>query len=200
MPAWSPDGASIVFVSDRDGDPDLYAMDADGSDQTRLTNSVSWEEDPVWAPDGTKILFSRLFGKTDLFVVDPDGSNQLNLTNTPNTNDDRADWQRVTAPPPPPPSPPPPPPPPPPVPPPPPPPPTPPPLPPPSPPTRCVVPRVVGLRLATARTRIRRTRCSVGRVRRASLGESAACSRRARGRKSGDLPAVESPSGSAAGS
>ncbi len=71
MPAWSPDGASIVFVSDRDGDPDLYAMDADGSDQTRLTNSVSWEEDPVWAPDGTKILFSRLFGKTDLFVMAP---------------------------------------------------------------------------------------------------------------------------------
>jgi hypothetical protein len=118
-----------------------------------------------------------MFGMADLFVMDPDGSNELNLTNTPNANEDRADWQRVApppAPPPPPPLPPPPPPPPlpppPPVPPPPPlpPPPAPPPPPPPAPPRlRCVVPRVVGLRLAKARTRIRRARCRVGRVRRA---------------------------------
>src|SRR5688500_19930901 len=76
-------------------------MDADGSDQTRLTSSPSWDEDPVWAPDGTRILFSRIFGRSDLFVMNADGTNQVNLTNTPNDNEDRADWQRVVTPPPP---------------------------------------------------------------------------------------------------
>ncbi len=176
MPAWSPDSTRIVFVSDRSGDPDLWVMDADGSDQTRLTSSPSWDEDPVWAPDGTKILFSRIFGRSDLFVMNADGTNQVNLTNTPNDNEDRADWQRVATPPPPappPPQPAPPPAPPPPSQPPPAPPPPPPPLPPPPPPPppgiqpSCWVPRVVGLRLATAKRRIRRGHCRVGRVRRA---------------------------------
>ena len=171
MPAWSPDGATIVFASTLRGNgfADLYAIDADGSDQRRLTVSPYSDEDPVWAPDGTKILFTRTIGSSDLFVMDPDGSDQVNLTNTPNANEDRADWQRISEPPPPPVPPPPPIPPPPPVPPPPPipPPPPPDPPPPPQPPQRCVVPRVVGLRLGTARKRIRRAHCRVGRVRRA---------------------------------
>jgi WD40-like Beta Propeller Repeat len=161
-----------VFVSDRADHPDIWVMDADGSDQTRLTTSAFGDGDPVWAPDGTKILFTRQLGRNDLFVMNADGSNQVNLTNTPNANEDRADWQRVAAPPAPPPPPPAPPPaPPPPVPPPPPPlpPPGPPPPvpPPPPPPARCRVPRVIGLRLGAAKIRIRRGRCRVGHVRRA---------------------------------
>ncbi len=38
-PAWSPDGTRIVFMSDRDGDWEIYVMNADGSGQTRLTES-----------------------------------------------------------------------------------------------------------------------------------------------------------------
>ena len=38
-PAWSPDGAKIAFISDRDGSSEIYIMDADGSNQTRLTET-----------------------------------------------------------------------------------------------------------------------------------------------------------------
>lgn len=37
FPQWSHDGKQIVFASDRDGDPEIYVMNADGSGQTRLT-------------------------------------------------------------------------------------------------------------------------------------------------------------------
>ena len=39
FPAWSPDGSKIAFTSDSDGDYEVYVMNADGSAQTRLTNS-----------------------------------------------------------------------------------------------------------------------------------------------------------------
>lgn len=46
----------IVFVSNRDGNPEVYVMNGDGSGQTRLTNSPEWEYAPRWSPDGTRIL------------------------------------------------------------------------------------------------------------------------------------------------
>ena len=57
-PSWSPDGRSMAFVSDRD-DPDpidgiriwsIYAMNADGSGQTRLTDSMASDSGPDWSP------------------------------------------------------------------------------------------------------------------------------------------------------
>jgi Tol biopolymer transport system component len=50
-PAWSPDGSKIAFISERDGNREVYVMDADGSGQTRLaTNSSSFGWRPAWAP------------------------------------------------------------------------------------------------------------------------------------------------------
>ncbi|RYZ38562.1 MAG: tolB protein precursor protein [Myxococcaceae bacterium] len=48
MPAWSPDGKALVFVSERDGDTDLYLMRADGSGQTRLTTAKGADWLPRW--------------------------------------------------------------------------------------------------------------------------------------------------------
>jgi Tol biopolymer transport system component len=49
--AWSPDGTKIVFTSSRDGNQELYVMDADGGNQTRLTNTpVAAELFPDWQP------------------------------------------------------------------------------------------------------------------------------------------------------
>ncbi|MBK9055699.1 MAG: PD40 domain-containing protein [Chloroflexi bacterium] len=49
-PAWSPDGQRIVFVSERDGNAELYVMNADGSNLIRLTYTAAAEQSPDWTP------------------------------------------------------------------------------------------------------------------------------------------------------
>lgn len=83
-PRYSPDGSKIVFVTDRDYQPEIYVMDPDGSNQTRLTNSSSYDLDPIWSPDGEKIAFiSNRTGFFDVFVMNVDGSNKVRLTDSP---------------------------------------------------------------------------------------------------------------------
>jgi TolB protein len=82
-PRYSPDGSKIVFQSIRDGQPEIYVMNANGTGQTRLTNNPAWDTAPVWSPDGTKILFTSL--RDDpmapaLYVMNADGSNQTRVT------------------------------------------------------------------------------------------------------------------------
>jgi TolB protein len=50
LPAWSPDGARIAFVSNRDGNREIYMMNADGSGQTRLTDNPAEDSSPDWSP------------------------------------------------------------------------------------------------------------------------------------------------------
>jgi Tol biopolymer transport system component len=73
----------IVFTSDRDGNDEIYVMNADGSNQTRLTNNTANDWGPVWSPDGTKIAFVSNRGGGEIYVMNADGSNQTNLTNNP---------------------------------------------------------------------------------------------------------------------
>jgi Tol biopolymer transport system component len=54
-PAWSPDGTQITYI--RDGD--VWVMDADGSNQTRLTDTPMEESEPVWSPHGSTIAYLR---------------------------------------------------------------------------------------------------------------------------------------------
>ena len=67
----------IIFASDRDGNKEIYVMDADGSNATRLTNNSTREYYPSWSPDGSKIAFvSDRDGGTDaskeIYVMDTD--------------------------------------------------------------------------------------------------------------------------------
>ena len=47
-PAWSPDGKSIAFQSNRDGNLEIYVMDTDGNNQRRLTRKAESDKNPAW--------------------------------------------------------------------------------------------------------------------------------------------------------
>lgn len=82
-PAWSPDGTKMAFVSDRDGNLEIYVMNVDGSEVTRLTNSPGYDAEPAWSPDGTRIAFaSDRDGNLEVYVMNADGSAQTRLTHT----------------------------------------------------------------------------------------------------------------------
>lgn len=86
-PAWSPDGKYIAFMSERDGDADIYVMNADGSNVTNLTNNSFWDSHPAWSPDGTRIVFaSSRDDNIDIYIIDSDGSNETRLTDDPATD------------------------------------------------------------------------------------------------------------------
>jgi Tol biopolymer transport system component len=70
---WSPDGLQIAFHSTRNGlgDRELYVMNADGTNQTRLTDNTHEDRYPTWSPDSQKIAF---FGN-GMRIMNRDGSN-----------------------------------------------------------------------------------------------------------------------------
>ncbi len=78
----------IAFASDRDGDSDIYVMEADGSGVRQLTNDSGWYFAPAWSPDGRWIAFaSDVDGDWDVYVMRADGSGVRRLT-TYHTGDD----------------------------------------------------------------------------------------------------------------
>jgi len=83
-PNWSPDGTKIAYRARHDGNSDVWVMDADGSNKTRLTSDPGFDGDPRWSPDGTRLLFtSDRTGDYEIWIMDADGSSQRNLTNHP---------------------------------------------------------------------------------------------------------------------
>ena len=72
----------IAFTSLRDGNPEIYVMDADGGNQENLTNHPAYDLEPDWSPDGTKIAFisGRDGGRFQIHVMDADGKNVIRLT------------------------------------------------------------------------------------------------------------------------
>jgi RHS repeat-associated protein len=96
-PRWSPNGAKILFQSDRDnpstGYMDIYAMNADGSGVTRLTSDPNDDSMATWSPDGSKIVFQSLRNGASyqVYSMNADGSGQGNLTNT-SSSDGEPSW------------------------------------------------------------------------------------------------------------
>lgn len=91
LPSWSPDGSKIAYSSvSSSGDTAIGAlqvMDADGSNQIRLTDSDLNELMATWSPDGERIAFLRASVNTDntaasIWLIDPDGSDERMLVDT----------------------------------------------------------------------------------------------------------------------
>jgi Tol biopolymer transport system component len=91
-PAFSPDRSKIVFASDRppSTESDIWVMNVDGSNPHQLTTtSPDYEVEPVWSPDGSKIVFKR---SAKIFVMNPDGSGQTDISKDPGATDEYPEW------------------------------------------------------------------------------------------------------------
>jgi Tol biopolymer transport system component len=114
LPAWSPDGARIVFGSNQSGSMQIWSMNADGSDRRRITDKPGWNGLPAWSPDGGKIAFvgevmdDEGIRNLEVFSINPDGSGLKQLTDITSTHDqpsaageaahsDRTGWNSVPA-------------------------------------------------------------------------------------------------------
>jgi TolB protein len=85
---WSPDGTRIAFRFERNGDSEIWLMNAEGSGRHRLTHGLS----PAWSPDGSKIAYAspgdipcppgRGLRCTGLSIMNTDGSGQHRVPNT----------------------------------------------------------------------------------------------------------------------
>ncbi|HEV2835252.1 MAG TPA: SBBP repeat-containing protein, partial [Pyrinomonadaceae bacterium] len=89
---WSPDGTKFVYATDNE----IFVMNADGTNQTKLTtqeqtnDGATIDSDPHWSPDGAKILLTRsTTNSNSVYVMNADGSNLMKLFN-PGGRD--ADW------------------------------------------------------------------------------------------------------------
>src|SRR5207247_1175602 len=85
-PSAAPPLGTIAFVSARDGNQEIYVMNADGSGVSRLTNTPATDIDPAWSPDGRRIAFASDGDGThriyDIYVMNADGSGVTRLSDS----------------------------------------------------------------------------------------------------------------------
>ena len=85
---WSPDGKSLVFCGERNGEFDVYQVPASGGKEIRLTDTKGLDDGPEYTPDGKYIYFNSVrSGTMQIWRMKPDGSDQEQIT-----NDDFNNW------------------------------------------------------------------------------------------------------------
>jgi hypothetical protein len=78
---WSPDGKTLAFCGERDGEFDVYTIPAEGGPETRLTTAGGLDDGPEYAPDGKLIYFNSVrTGTMQIWRMKPDGSDQEQVT------------------------------------------------------------------------------------------------------------------------
>jgi Tol biopolymer transport system component len=85
----------IAFATYRDSSYEIYTINADGSNQTRLTNNTADDVYPAWSPNGTKIAFATGTGSDggypyDIYTMNTDGTGPTRLTNNTGSNGEPA--------------------------------------------------------------------------------------------------------------
>jgi len=82
--AWTPENATLVFMSSRDGNAEVYSVTAGSPEWMNLTRTQASENWPEWSPDGRQIAYqSNLYGNLDVWVMNADGSGARPLTDDP---------------------------------------------------------------------------------------------------------------------
>lgn len=91
-PALSPDGTRLAFVSNRHGNADIYTMDLDDGNITRLTTHPAPDRNPAWSRDGMHLAFnSYRDGNEDIYIMELDGRHLTRVTSHP-AHDQHPDW------------------------------------------------------------------------------------------------------------
>lgn len=80
--SYSPDGSQIVFESDRSGNQQIYVMNADGSNQHRISFFGGRSATPEWSPRGDQIAFTHVAGNLRIAVMNPSGGGLRHLTDS----------------------------------------------------------------------------------------------------------------------
>ena len=77
---WSPDGKTLAFVGQRDGNFDIYTIPVEGGEETRLTTAPGLDDGPEYSPDGQYIYFnSERTGHMQIWRMKTDGSEQTQV-------------------------------------------------------------------------------------------------------------------------
>jgi len=93
--AWSPDGKSIVFVSNITGRNNLWFVPADGGWPTQLTVSDQRQSNPTWSPNGKWIAYQSDYDgdeQWDIFLVSPKTGQIINVTKTREISEENPVW------------------------------------------------------------------------------------------------------------
>ena len=85
---WSPDGKTLAYCAERNGNYDIYTIPLEGGEEIRLTTAEGLDDGPDYSPDGKYIYFnSERTGTMQIWRMKPDGSNQEQIT-----TDEFNDW------------------------------------------------------------------------------------------------------------
>ncbi|MCA0154536.1 TolB family protein [Winogradskyella vincentii] len=77
----------IAFVTDRDGNSEIYTMDINGENLRNITKNDSLDFSPSWSSDGQSLYFySKRDGNAEIYTINSDGTELTRLTNHPRTD------------------------------------------------------------------------------------------------------------------
>jgi TolB protein len=84
---WTPDGKTLAYCGERNGNYDIYSIPVNGGTEKRLTTTEGLDDGPDYSPDGKHIYFnSYRSGRMQIWRMNADGSNPEQLTTDENSN------------------------------------------------------------------------------------------------------------------